>query len=67
MMNFRARPGVLEGHVDALVVDVGGGVGNHTLALARAYPRLRFVVQDRERVCEMGEEASVAVRLSWMC
>ena len=34
----------------SLVVDVGGGVGSQSLALAKHFPRLRFVVQDRETV-----------------
>lgn len=39
---------------DALVVDVGGGVGQMSLALARHFPNLRFVVQDRPPVVEQG-------------
>jgi hypothetical protein len=35
---------------DALVVDVGGGVGSSTLELFKAYPHLRYVVQDRPTV-----------------
>lgn len=35
---------------EALVVDVGGGVGASTLPLARSFPRLRYVVQDRPAV-----------------
>ncbi|OJK00161.1 hypothetical protein ASPACDRAFT_42741 [Aspergillus aculeatus ATCC 16872] len=31
---------------DALVVDVGGGRGHHSLRLAQRYPRMRFIVQD---------------------
>ncbi|KAH9012304.1 S-adenosyl-L-methionine-dependent methyltransferase [Lactarius hengduanensis] len=34
----------------SLVVDVGGGVGQQSLTLARCHPDLRFVVQDREAV-----------------
>ncbi|KAA1478000.1 S-adenosyl-L-methionine-dependent methyltransferase [Dentipellis sp. KUC8613] len=36
----------------AVVVDVGGGVGTSAFALARAYPALRLVVQDRQNVIE---------------
>lgn len=35
---------------DALVVDVGGGIGGQSLILAQNCPNLRFVVQDRENV-----------------
>ncbi|KAI0310012.1 S-adenosyl-L-methionine-dependent methyltransferase, partial [Amylostereum chailletii] len=42
---------------DALVVDVGGGIGSSTMRLAGMFPRLRFVVQDRAAVCRIGEEA----------
>ena len=35
---------------NALVVDVGGGIGSQTMTLAQHYPRLRFIVQDRHEV-----------------
>lgn len=35
---------------DAVVVDVGGGLGSQSLVIARAHPNLRLVVQDREAV-----------------
>jgi hypothetical protein len=31
---------------DSLVVDVGGGVGSAALAVLRAHPHLRFLIQD---------------------
>jgi tRNA G46 methylase TrmB len=34
----------------SLVVDVGGGVGAQSHALAKHHPQLRFIVQDRESV-----------------
>ncbi|KAI0041475.1 hypothetical protein FA95DRAFT_1548706 [Auriscalpium vulgare] len=40
-----------------LVVDVGGGIGSSTMRLAERFPGLKFVVQDREAVCRLGEEA----------
>ncbi len=40
----------------ALVVDVGGGIGSTTLRLAQRFPKLRFVIQDREPVCKLGED-----------
>ncbi|KAF7324950.1 Ich1 protein [Mycena kentingensis (nom. inval.)] len=43
------------------VVDVGGGIGSTTMVLAGAYAEgengLRFVVQDREFVVDMGQKA----------
>ncbi|KAI0885554.1 putative O-methyltransferase [Annulohypoxylon maeteangense] len=39
---------------NALVVDVGGGVGSFDLQLARLYPELRFVVQDQVVATEQG-------------
>ncbi|KAF7976155.1 hypothetical protein HWV62_7471 [Athelia sp. TMB] len=40
------------------LVDVGGGVGSVSLSLATHLgTRVRFVVQDRERVCAMGRAA----------
>ncbi|KAI0056325.1 hypothetical protein BV25DRAFT_1627243 [Artomyces pyxidatus] len=41
----------------ALVVDVGGGIGSSTMRLAERFPTLKFVVQDREAVCKLGEES----------
>jgi len=35
---------------DSLVVDVGGGVGVHSLTVALHHPHLCFIVQDRESV-----------------
>ncbi|EKM56175.1 uncharacterized protein PHACADRAFT_209657 [Phanerochaete carnosa HHB-10118-sp] len=40
----------------SLVVDVGGGVGNFTMALAKAHKHLRYVVQDRHAVVKEGEQ-----------
>ncbi|KAJ7122489.1 O-methyltransferase, partial [Mycena crocata] len=37
---------------DSLIVDVGGGVGSTALAIAKAVPHLRLVVQDRASVVE---------------
>jgi hypothetical protein len=39
---------------DDLVVDVGGGVGAVTLTLAKSFPHLRYVVQDRPSVVPKG-------------
>jgi ubiquinone/menaquinone biosynthesis C-methylase UbiE len=35
---------------NAVVVDVGGGVGSQSMALARHFTHLRFVLEDRESV-----------------
>lgn len=40
----------------ALIVDVGGGVGGFPLQLSKAYPNLRFIVQDRGPVVKQGLE-----------
>ena len=37
---------------EALVVDVGGGLGSATLHLMKEYPHLRYVVQDRPKVID---------------
>ncbi|KAH9975407.1 S-adenosyl-L-methionine-dependent methyltransferase, partial [Lactifluus volemus] len=47
-------PELMEG---ALVIDVGGGIGSTTSRLAERFPKLRFIVQDREPVCRLGEDA----------
>ncbi|KAL4945512.1 S-adenosyl-L-methionine-dependent methyltransferase [Aspergillus oleicola] len=36
------------------VVDVGGGVGTHSMNIARVYPDLNFIIQDRPEVIEKG-------------
>jgi hypothetical protein len=42
-----------------LVVDVGGGIGSATLHVAKAFPDLRFVVQDREGTVAAGTKVRV--------
>jgi predicted O-methyltransferase YrrM len=37
------------------VVDVGGGMGHASIALAKAFPELKFTVQDFEKVVKTGE------------
>ena len=39
---------------DSLVVDVGGGIGSTTRVFAKAFPHLRFVIQDRSAVVAEG-------------
>jgi hypothetical protein len=38
----------------ALVVDVGGGIGSSTMRLAKAYPNIKFIVQDLAKVLNDG-------------
>ncbi|KAH8980527.1 S-adenosyl-L-methionine-dependent methyltransferase [Lactarius deliciosus] len=60
--NMTPEGAILEGYAweklppGSLVVDVGGGVGSQSLALARRHPDLRFVVQDREAVLSDANE-----------
>lgn len=35
---------------DALVVDVGGGIGSQAMTLSQKFSHLKFIVQDREEV-----------------
>lgn len=44
------------------VVDVGGGVGAQSLAISKAYPRLQFVVQDRQQVIDGAEKVRSSVQ-----
>lgn len=44
----------------SIVVDVGGGVGNLTMALAKVHKNLRFVVQDRPATVKEGELVSIS-------
>ena len=37
---------------NALIVDVGGGIGAQSMTLAQNHAHLRFVVQDREEVLQ---------------
>lgn len=40
----------------SVIVDVGGGTGRPTLTLARAFPHLKIVIQDKESVIQKGIE-----------
>jgi hypothetical protein len=46
---------------DDLVVDVGGGVGTVTLMLAKSFPHLRYIVQDRAAVVPDGVKVCVVL------
>jgi len=39
---------------DALVVDVGGGVGSVSLTLAREHKNMKIVIQDKPAVVQAG-------------
>lgn len=41
---------------DEVAVDVGGGTGNLTLLLAKAFPHLKYVVQDLKEVIPEAEK-----------
>lgn len=42
-----------------MVVDVGGGVGMATLPVAKAFPDLRIVIQDRPKFVEDARKVSI--------
>ncbi|KAI0644766.1 S-adenosyl-L-methionine-dependent methyltransferase [Trametes meyenii] len=42
---------------DAVVVDIGGGIGSVSVILSQAYPDLKFVVEDRAPVVAIAREA----------
>lgn len=44
----------------SIVVDVGGGVGNLTMALAKVHKHLRFIVQDRPGTVREGETVGIS-------
>ena len=41
---------------DALIVDVGGGVGGAMMSLYKCFPHLRFAVQDTAKMIEIGHQ-----------
>ena len=41
---------------DSVVVDVGGGNGSQSMILARAFPHLYLVVQERKAVISAAEQ-----------
>ncbi|KAF4418412.1 O-methyltransferase [Fusarium austroafricanum] len=48
---------LLEQGRSSLIVDVGGGPGHVSMALAEKYPKLRFEVQDLPETVAVGEKA----------
>lgn len=51
----------------SLVVDVGGGIGSTSMTLARAFPHLRFCIQDRPKTVELGIAVSNPPRYMLPC
>ena len=50
--------------VNALVVDVGGGIGTASIALAKEFSNLNIVIQDRLPVVEEGIEVRLLLSVS---
>lgn len=46
---------------DSVVVDIGGGIGTLSVALAKKYPHLKLVVQDRGPVIGDGLEVRALI------
>lgn len=42
----------------SLVVDVGGGIGSTSMTLAKAFPHLKFCIQDRPKTVKLGVAVS---------
>ena len=42
----------------SILVDVGGGIGGHSIKVADAYPHICVVVEDREQVVSTAKEVS---------
>ena len=47
------------------MVDIGGGVGSVSLNILKAYPKLKFVVQDLPSVIESANKVST-VLVDWL-
>ena len=43
---------------NSVIVDVGGGIGSQTMTLARAYTKLKFIVQDRQPTIYQAEKVN---------
>lgn len=56
--HFCVLPGFKWGDLPpkSVVVDVGGGLGHVTMRIARKYPNLRYIVQDRLAIIEQAKE-----------
>lgn len=50
----------------AVVVDVGGGIGTVSMLLAEKFEGLRFLVQDRSQVVELGEAVRFSILTMFM-
>ncbi|KAL9583563.1 MAG: hypothetical protein Q9212_002634 [Teloschistes hypoglaucus] len=66
MTFLSSGPGLEQHHVvhtydwaslgDSTIVDIGGSHGSLSIAIAQAYPSLRFIVQDRPEVVQLGKQ-----------
>ena len=50
----------------SLIVDVGGGIGSTSMTLAKAFPHLRFCIQDRPKTIELGIAVSNSPRRAFL-
>ena len=51
----------------SLIVDVGGGIGSTSMTLAKAFPHLKFCIQDRPKTVELGMTVSNCPRRMVLC
>jgi hypothetical protein len=51
---------------DAVVVDVGGGIGSAALLLAQNHPHLRIIVQDLPEVAANARKVSIECQMKHM-
>lgn len=49
----------------SVIVDVGGGIGAQSMAVAQNYPHLRIIVQDREQTVK--DAVSVSINPKILC
>ncbi|KAJ5928541.1 hypothetical protein N7466_007497 [Penicillium verhagenii] len=53
---------------DALIVDIGGGNGQHSMRLGTKYPSMSFIVQDHASVVELAQRtvpSALGGRIQW--
>lgn len=55
-------------HPNALIVDIGGGNGQHSMRLGTKYPGMSFIVQDHASVVEVAQStvpSALGGRIQW--